>query len=173
MRGVVVVVFLAALLFSVPAEACGDKFLLVGRGASYRNRYVAIHPAKIILFGQKAAGNEVEVDVRRILRRAGHRVDFAPDGADLESLMRASGYDFIITPMEVAEKTERRVRSVSPKTMVLPILFAFNEKEALEMEGKYSCIRKSGQKQRSFLAILDDAMTMRQKGDPPRCEWKE
>jgi hypothetical protein len=172
MRAVIVVFCLAALWCSASAEACGDKFLLVGRGASYRNRYVAIHPAKIILFGQKAVGDDAKVDVRRILQRAGHRVDFAPDGADLESLMRGASYDFIITPMEVVANTERRVRSVAPQTMVLPILFASNEKEVREMEGKYLCVRKSGQKQRSFLTILDDAMAMRQKGETPNCDWR-
>jgi len=172
MRRLLLVVIAATLWFEASAFACGDKFLIIGRGASYRNRYVAIHPAAILLYGEKAAGNG-EVDVRRILQRAGHHVDLAPDGARLESAMRSKRYDFVIAPIDAIEDTERHVHSASSDALVLPILFASNEHEVSEAERQFECIAKSDRaaKQRSFLAVLDDAMGMRLKGQPMHCNW--
>jgi hypothetical protein len=33
-------------------QACGDKFLLVGRGAKFRQAYAAVYSASIIVFAQ-------------------------------------------------------------------------------------------------------------------------
>jgi len=172
MRRLLLVVMVATLSFETSAFACGDKFLIIGRGASYRNRYVAIHPAAILLYGQKAAGN-ADVDVRRILQRAGHHVDLAPDGAQLESAMRSKRYDFVIAPIDAIEEAKGRVRALSSDALVVPILFASNENEVTQAERQFECIARSDRaaKQRSFLAILDDAMGMRLKGEPVHCNW--
>jgi|ERR1051325_837568 hypothetical protein len=153
-----------------PAFGCGDKFLIIGRGASYRQRYVAIHPARILLFTSKAAG-DAGVDVRRVLQRAGHKVDYAPDEPALDAALRATPYDIVITPIGIIQSGETRVHSIAPQTLVVPIIFASNEREVREAEKKYECIAKSSEKERSFLAILDDAMAQRLRGNPMYCKW--
>ncbi len=167
-------VFLLALAMSsisyASALACGDKFLIIGRGASYRGRYVSIHPATILVFGEKAAGNG-DVDVRRILKRAGHRVDYAPDDAHLDTAMKSKTYDFVLTPLEEVDKTQSHVQSLSSKALVVPIIFASTDEEMARVEKQYECIARSEEKQRSFLAVLDDAMSMRLKGQPMHCPW--
>jgi hypothetical protein len=172
MRRLLLVVIGATLCLQPAAFACGDKFLIIGRGASYRNRYVAIHPAAILLYGEKAAGRG-DVDVRRILQRAGHHVDLAADGAQLESAMRAKRYDFVIATIDAVEEATRRARAVSSDALVLPILFASNANEVTEAERQFECIAKADRaaKQRSFLAVLDDAMGIRLKGEPVHCNW--
>lgn len=159
-----------SLVSSASAWACGDKFLIIGRGASYRGRYVAIHPAKILIYTQKAAGNR-EVDVKRILQRAGHRVDYAADGAQLDAAMQSKAYDFVIVPLDAVAEMERRIHPMASNTVVVPIIFASTDEEARNVEKQYECIARSGAKQRSFLAVLDDAMGMRLKGQPMNCRW--
>ena len=170
MRRTLFLIFAAVVCCSSAAIACGDKFLLVGRGASYRGRYVAIHPAKILLFGPKSAGDG-EVDVRRILERAGHNVDYAADEAQFQAAMRAKKYDVVISPLDELQKTEGRVHSVSSSALVLPILFASNDAEVRQAEKQYECIARSSTRQRTFLGVLDDAMGIRLKGQPIACPW--
>ncbi len=172
MRRIVSLVFIAAMCCSTTVLACGDKFLLIGRGASYRGRYVAIHPASILLSGPRAAGSG-EIDVRRILQRAGHHVDYAADDAQLQAAIRSRKYDIIVTPMDTLAAMESQVRSLSSNALVLPILFASNEKEVAQAEKQYECIAKSTAKQRSFLGVLDDAMDIRLKGQLMSCPWNK
>ena len=174
MRRILFIAIAAALVCCQSAVACGDKFLVIGRGASYRNRYVAIHPATILLYGQRAA-TDGNTDVKRILQRAGHRVTFAPDEAHLLADLQSTSYDFVLTPLDDVEKTENRVRSVAPNTLVLPVFYASNDEEVRRAETQYQCIARSDEKtkQRSFLAVLDDAMAMRLKGQTTRCRWTQ
>ncbi len=170
MRRILLAALGAALWFCSPSFGCGDKFLIIGRGADYRHRYVAIHPARILLLGRKAAGDE-GVDVKRILQRAGHKVDYVPDDASLEAALRGPAYDFVITPIDMVQSVETRVHSLAPQTAVVPILFASNEDEVRNAEQTYECITRSSKKERNFLAILDDAMAMRLRGDRMACKW--
>src|SRR5262249_11339523 len=64
MRAVALRVFVAAMVLQQSAsgvQACGDKFLLIGRGAKFRQAYAAIYPASIVLFarGQSGAGKAI------------------------------------------------------------------------------------------------------------------
>lgn len=170
MRRILLVAIGLLLCCSSSVFGCGDKFLIIGRGADYRHRYVAIHPARILLFGKKAAG-DADVDVKHILQRAGHKVDYVADDAQLEGTMRAASYDFVITPIESVRSVETRVHSLAPQTLVVPILFASNEQEIRNAEREYECIAKTTEKQRSFLTVLDDAMTARLRGDRINCKW--
>lgn len=174
MRRILFSAIAAALLCSQGAVACGDKFLVIGRGANYRNRYVAIHPASILLYGRNIA-SDGSADVRRILQRAGHRVRLAPDDDHLVAELQSTRYDFVLTPLDEVEKAENRVRSLAPNTQVLPIFYASNDEEARQAEARYQCIARGDEKrgQRTFLAVLDDAMAMRLKGQTTRCRWTQ
>jgi protein-L-isoaspartate O-methyltransferase len=170
MRRLLLLALTVALSWSPSALACGDKFLIIGRGAGYRTRYVAIHPASILLLGATAAGNG-DVDVRQILQRAGHRVDYEPDAGRIDTALRSKPYDFVIVPLDSVSQTESRVQSLAPGALVVPIIFASTEQEVKQVEKQYECIAHSEEKQRNFLAVLDDAMSMRLKGTPMHCRW--
>lgn len=170
MRRLLLLALTLALTRSPSALACGDKFLLIGRGAGYRSRYVAIHPASILLLGAKAAGNG-DVDVRRILQRAGHRVDYEPDAGRLDAVLKSKPYDFVIVPLDGIGQVEGHVQSLAPGTLVVPILYASTDEDVKRVEKQYECIAHSEEKQRTFLAVLDDAMSMRLKGIPMHCRW--
>ena len=67
----VVIAFLAA--GTGGAEACGDKFLRVGRGARYQRGYVAIHPACVLLYADpKSSVSAALRELEPVLKRAGH-----------------------------------------------------------------------------------------------------
>ena len=170
MRRVLLLTLVVSSISYASAVACGDKFLIIGRGASYRGRYVAIHPARILLYTEKAAGSR-DVDVKRILQRAGHHVDYAADVAQLDAAMRSKTFDFVIVPLDAVTETEKRVRPLASTTLVVPIIYASTDDEARRVEKQYECIFNSKAKRRNFLAVLDDAMAMRLTGQPMKCHW--
>src|SRR2546427_7696902 len=52
---IALVVLAASMARSVSMDACGDKFLQVGRGAKFR-AYAAIYPASILIYTHGAPG---------------------------------------------------------------------------------------------------------------------
>ena len=170
MRRVLPVTLVIALGFASSAMACGDKFLIIGRASRYQGRYVAIHPATILLYGPKAAGDR-DVDVARILKRAGHRVDYEPAVERFDAAVRAKAYDFVIVALDGVADAEKRTRAAESNALVVPIIYASSDDEVKQIAREYECIANSEKKQRSFLAVLDDAMAMRLSGAPIKCHW--
>jgi hypothetical protein len=70
--------------------ACGDKFLLVGRGVRFDRAYAAVHPASIlIVLPPKSVKSAAVRDARLLtaLKMAGHRVDVVQQPANLSEAL--------------------------------------------------------------------------------------
>ena len=75
--------FAAILLVVVTAgwasvEACGDKFLMVGRGARFQGAYRSVHPGKILIYTHPSTATKAAIrnpDFHKALRQAGHATD--------------------------------------------------------------------------------------------------
>lgn len=83
-----------------PAIACGDKFLVVGRGVRYRQAYASSHRGSILLLLPSGAtareGAGPRLDLERHLSLAGHRVRSVADRAHLLREVRDGHYDLVI-----------------------------------------------------------------------------
>ena len=85
-------------LGSQGVSACGDKFLLVGRGVRFQRAYAAIHPGSIlIVLPPKSVKNAAVRDSRlqTALKMAGHRVELVAQ-ANLADQIGRSRYDVIL-----------------------------------------------------------------------------
>lgn len=85
--------------FSQVVSACGDKFLLVGRGIRFEQAYAAIHPASIlIVLPVKSVKSAAVRDSRLLtaLKNAGHRVDVVQQPANLADAVSRSRHDIIL-----------------------------------------------------------------------------
>src|SRR5262245_20331511 len=80
-------------------SACGDKFLLVGRGVRFEQAYAAIHPASIrIVLPAKGVKAAAVRDSRLVtaLKNAGHRVEVVQQPANLADVLARSRRDIIL-----------------------------------------------------------------------------
>ena len=80
-------------------SACGDKFLLVGRGVRFEQAYAAIHPASIlIVLPVKSVKSAAVRDSRLLtaLKNAGHRVEVIQQPANLADVLSRSRHDIIL-----------------------------------------------------------------------------
>jgi hypothetical protein len=80
-------------------SACGDKFLLVGRGVRFEQAYAAIHPASIlIVLPVKSVKSAAVRDSRLVtaLKNAGHKVEVVQQPANLADALNRSRRDIIL-----------------------------------------------------------------------------
>jgi hypothetical protein len=95
----------AAVLGSQTVAACGDKYLLVGRGVRFEHAYAAIHPASIlIVLPVKSVKSAAVRDTQLVtaLKMAGHRVDVVQQPAGLSALLERSPHDIVLAEREDA-----------------------------------------------------------------------
>ena len=68
-------------------EACGDKFLLVGRGVKFQRAYAAIHPASILIYARPRTGAAMAIrdpNLQSSLKAAGHILSLVENEQALE-----------------------------------------------------------------------------------------
>src|SRR5262249_37360692 len=119
------VVTLAAL-GSETLSACGDKFLLVGRGPRFQRAYAAIHPASILLvLPPKSVKSAAVRDsaLANALKMAGHRVDTIQLPAPIAERVGRSKHDIVL-----AERADAgAVRAALAASQTQPAIIAVVE----------------------------------------------
>jgi hypothetical protein len=94
-------------------SACGDKFLLVGRGVRFEQAYAAVHPASIlIVLPVKNVKSAAVGDSRllTVLKNAGHRVEVIQRPANLADALNRSRHDIILAEQPEASA----LRDIAP-----------------------------------------------------------
>jgi hypothetical protein len=90
---------LAAFFLQGDLQACGDKFLAVGRGIRFQKAYAAIHPASILILLPAKSVNDAALRDSRLhtaLKMAGHKVDIVQPTANLSDVLNRSRYEIIL-----------------------------------------------------------------------------
>lgn len=149
-------------------DACGDKFLRVGRGARYQGGYVAIRPACILLYarpGSALAGTMREL--APTLKRAGHHPLVLEDSAAMAAAMSRDHPNLILAAIEDVGAVEKAVGE-SARTDVLPLLVhpSTDAREAALRD--YHHVAESPGRKQDLLARIDDVMERIVKGETNR-----
>src|SRR5262245_53047051 len=104
-----IAVAVVALTLSVPAfysaaQACGDKFLAVGRGAKFQRAYASVYPGKLLIYSRPSTDPKAALrdpQLHKVLRQAGHNVNVIEDWNLLEQALRGAQVDVVL--VDVAE----------------------------------------------------------------------
>lgn len=146
------------------SEACGDKFLRVGRGARFQRGYVALHPARIALFSRPdtAAGRAIR-ELEPALRRAGHHTQLVPDAAGLDAALRAAPFDLVMVEMADVRAIDSRLAGLPSRPAVLPVLHEPTPAALQAAEKEFACVIPSPGKKGDVLAEIDGVMEHRAK----------
>jgi DNA-binding NtrC family response regulator len=106
---------------SIDLDACGDKFLRVGRSARFR-RYAAVHPAAILIYRPVNSTRAGIDELKALLKRAGHKAVALDRAASVSAALAASPYDVVIADYLDAERLKGDLRSAASQAALLPIL---------------------------------------------------
>lgn len=156
--------FLAAVPFAQQALACGEKFLIVGRGARFQRAYVALHPASMVLLNSRLTGRR---DLQSRLKTAGHRIQLVSDISELGEAVRKQSYDLVLADGNDAAQIEEVLSSVQARPLFLPVI----DGSSKSAETQYKCpLKHEGvAKSRDFLATIDAVMEAKRNAKPIDC----
>jgi hypothetical protein len=166
MRAYVPILACGVIFLQAPsaAQACGDKFLLVGRGVAYRRAYAAVYPASIIVYAeprQSAAKAIRDPRLQADLKMAGHRVLLVENDAALARALESAGVDLVLTDAAEADRISKQATLSPSRPSVLPVMYEPTKAEAKEMEARYQCRLTNADRVDRYLVAIDDAMKIR------------
>src|SRR5262245_5035324 len=149
-------VFLGAAAY---VDACGDKFLVVGRGVRYTRVRAAAHPASILLYMNPtsrvpAAAKDAKLEAS--LKQAGHKVRTVETAGQLSDALKASKFDLVVADVSDGPSLEKQVGS-GPS--LVPVLYKPTDAELAAARERYGCALKAPSK--DPLAAIDEAMSQR------------
>jgi hypothetical protein len=150
----------------ITAEACGDKFLVIGHG---KRSYRAVHPASILLYmkpGSGIAAAARELKLQTNLKQAGHRFDTVAEPARMDEALKSRSYDLILADLEDVHALTEETRTLSRSPAIVPVIYKPSPGILRSAEERYRCVVTApaeGQGQ-SFLVVIDDAMELRLEG---------
>ena len=147
---------------AVPADACGDKLLVIGRRV--KRVPLAKHPASVLLYlrpGSTLPAAAKEMNLETTLRQAGHKVDTVEQADRLHHELAAGRYDFVLTDLPDTGVVARAAGSGSGAPEIVPVAYKASEGALRSTRASYPVVIKAG-KSLSYLSALDAAMRKRE-----------
>src|SRR5262245_30491342 len=152
-------------------SACGDKFLLVGRGVRFDRAYAAVHPASIlIVLPLKSVKSAAVRDAQLLtaLKMAGHRVDIVQQPANLADVLVRSRHDIVLAERADASAIRNvHVTDGQPTPSVVGVLEGPSSTALAAARQELEYVLTTPQSLARILNPLDDVMQARLRGVRP------
>lgn len=140
--------------------ACGDKFLVSGRGTRYQRPKNA-RAASVVIYANPASGFAAAVGklpVESVLKREGHRSTSVETLEQLSALLAGGRFDIVLAASSVVDA----IKGVLGTTTDAPVLVAFCEKgQERPQAGKSTLCVKAPPKEGPLLQAIDKAVAER------------
>ena len=152
------------LLASPETNACGDKFVRMGRALRTSR---APHPASILIYMQPgsvvpAAAKDLRLSTA--LQQAGHRIRAVERENDLAAALESGAYDIVLGDAS-AGPVIRHMKTGSPQPpRFLPVLHKPTRQQLAAAEKEHRCFLAAPGKTHTALAEIDHVMEERRKG---------
>lgn len=150
---------------AIPAEACGDKLLVLGRGIRFQLGFAA-EPATILLYrqpGSPGLAGLSDPKLQSALREAGHKLYSAESREELEQSLQEGTYDVVLADLADAPGVEQVVQSTGAKAVVLPLVYQGTKAEANQAKKQYSAVLKAPGRTGHYCDSVDKAMKLKSK----------
>ena len=150
------------LMASPQSDACGDKFLRMGRTLRISR---AAHPASILIYMRRdsvvpAAAKDLKLSTA--LKQAGHRIRAVEREDELAAELKSGTYDIVVADAGSGAAIQQ-LRSDKPKPRFLPLLNRPTKQELAAAEKQYRCFLAAPARTQGVLAEIDHVMTERRK----------
>jgi len=157
-----------ALSVSVPAiypvvGACGDKFLMAGRGAKFQRAYASVYPGKVLIYSQSSKNAKTAIrdpQLHKALRQAGHTVSIIDDWTLFENALRSGPVDVVL--VDVAEVSRLQPLVASSVAHPDPMYVVSSNNAAPACAG-LNCRLKSSDKPLKYLEEVESVLKTRAK----------
>lgn len=146
------------------ARACGDKFLVVGRGVRPKQLSSTLMPASILIYQNptsESARVASDPELQASLMKAGHSVALAEDTQTLHEALTSGRYDIIVAALSDALRLKREAETAPSKPTVLPVIYNPTVKALGDAKNAFACVLPRPGKTSQLLAVIDQAMRLR------------
>ena len=139
--------------------ACGDKFLVAGRGTRYQRPKTA-RAANVLIYDNPASGLPAaleKVPVDSLLKREGHNATRVDTLDQLSTVIAGGRFDVVLVANTVAAAVQKLIDSVADA----PVMVAFCVKPGADtpkVDAQTPCSVKAPPKERSLLEAIDKAV---------------
>lgn len=156
-----VAVIVAALALSVPAGlgACGDKFLVPGRGARFKAK-VKREAASVLLYLAPGTGSEQTVRTLAFearLRAAGYRPTLSTTHEDFEAVVGNGRWDVVAIDIGGAPALAARLRTARVP-VVLPVTYAVPKGTLESARRQFRHVLDLSKTRQTWLDVVDEAV---------------
>jgi len=145
-------------------SACGDKFLMVGRGVRFQRAYAAIHPASILIVLPPKSVKSAAVRDSRLhtaLKMAGHSVEVVQPVRLDDAMLRHARYDIVLAERADAASIAEILPAGPSKPSVIGVLEDSSSAELAAARRQFDAVLKAPQPLSEILKLLDDVMKTR------------
>jgi hypothetical protein len=160
-------VLLATLLvlLALPADmlACGDKFLVPGRGARFRDRAVNREAAAVLLYAPPGSGLNRTVQAQTVeasLRAAGYRPALVTSETSFDGALHGRAWDVVVIDLADGPAIVRKLPATRTPH-VLPVAYGASKAALNEARHQYRRVLDSPTKQRAIVQAVDDVVAER------------
>ena len=147
----------AALWTGKDLLACGDKFLVVGRGTRYQRPKNA-RAASIVIYANPSTGLPAafkSMPLESVLKHEGHRFATVETLQQLSTLLAGGRFDVVLAAGADAGEVEKIVGANPDAPIVLAVCDKATGREAKQAE---KCALKAPAKEGSLLEAIDKAV---------------
>ena len=155
---------IAAITLTLPAAllACGDKFLVPGRGVRFKPR-VNREAAAILLYAAPGTASEPALRTLAVegrLRAAGYRPTLITTPEDLEAVLASGRWDVLIIGLDRASAFEARFPAAQAP-VVLPVAHGAPRAVVEQARRRYRHVIDLSRKHGAWLDAIDEAIAAR------------
>ena len=119
----VVLVATVGVWMSGDVLACGDKFLVAGRGTRYQRPKNA-RAASVLIYANPSSGLPAalkNVKVESVLKHEGHRSTTVETYDQLSAILAGGRFDVVVAASTVAAEVEKLLGGAPDRAIVLPL----------------------------------------------------
>jgi hypothetical protein len=145
-------------------DACGDKFLLVGRVTRFQLAYAAVYPGRILIYAHARTPETAAIrdpQLRKHLKQAGHQVAVVGDRDRLHQALASNDFDIVVADVADAPSLDRNAAVSPSKPTVLYVACQLDKAQLATLQTKYNCPLKANDKPNRYLTVIDDQMKAR------------
>lgn len=152
---VVLAVAAVGLLAAADLSACGEKFLVAGRGTRYQ-RPKNFRAASVLIYANPSSSLDAalrKLPVETILKREGHRATVVVSADQLSAILASGKFDVLLADSGDAAAVETLLAKSPDAPALVAVCLKGQEKAAVE-----KCSLKAPPKERSLLEAIDRAV---------------
>jgi hypothetical protein len=162
--GVMGLVGIAWLFMDTSLLACGDKFLVAGRGARFQRGGARALPVLIYApLSSTLRGGSGNLSIESVLSRAGYRPAVAASTEELGRILKQSGPGVVLVDIADAPTVGKHAPAGSSGPVILPVLNNASRRETAEARKTWGVALNSPASSDSLLDAVDEAAELRAK----------